>query len=287
MTFQPEPVQLQRQLDALAPQVDGLVVVDNHSTLDLYRCIKLEPKPVGTIIRLERNHGIAKAQNVGIGWAREQGATHVLLMDQDSVPAPDMVHALLEAATHCPLLAAVGPCYLDSRQNNPPPFIRVRGLKLERLTFALGGPVVPVDYLISSGCLIPIAALDQVGMMREDLFIDYVDIEWGLRAGREGLQCYGVFAAAMHHNLGETPRQFLGRSLPVHTPQRHYYHVRNAILLYREPWVPTNWKMVDAWRLLLKFGFYSLMTPPRLQHLRMMLLAVWHGLKGRTGEFPP
>lgn len=287
VTYQPVLDQLQRQLDSLVPQVDAVVIVDNHSIADLSLWMKLSATPAHAVIQLDCNYGVARAQNVGIAWAQEQEATHVLLMDQDSVPAPDMVAMLLEIALNCPSLAAVGPRYLDLRQDNPPPFLRVRGLKLERFACEPGRPVVLVDYLISSGCLIPTAALEQVGLMREDLFIDYVDIEWGLRARREGLQCLGVFAATMTHNLGETPCHFMGRVIPVHSPLRHYYHVRNAILLYREPWVPSNWKLVDGWRLLLKFGFYSLVTAPRLQHLRLMTLGLWHGLKGRAGPLKP
>ncbi|MBP9061874.1 MAG: glycosyltransferase family 2 protein [Rhodoferax sp.] len=287
VTYEPVLEMLQLQWNALVPQVDRVVIVDNHSTVDVRAWMQCNNLGAGFVIVLEQNFGIAKAQNVGISWAREQGATHVLLMDQDSVLAPDMVQELLDAASGCHSLAALGPCYVDARMENPPPFIRMRGLRMERVVQQPGRNVVPVDYLIASGCLIPMAALNQVGLMREDLFIDYVDIEWGLRAKREGLQCFGVFSATMSHSLGETPYPLFGRQIPIHSPLRHYYHVRNAILLYREPWVPMNFKWVDGWRLLLKFGFYSLLTPPRLQHFLMMLRGFWHGIKGRAGpRFP-
>ena len=284
VTYQPELHQLKCQLSALLAQVHAVVVVDNASRSDLLVWMERDALTGYALIRLDRNYGIARAQNIGINWARNNGATHVLLMDQDSMPAPDMVAELLSAVQGRRNLAAVGPRYLDARQENPPPFIRIRGLRLERMACEPGRPVVAVDYLISSGCLIPMSALDRVGLMREELYIDYVDIEWGLRARSHGLQSYGVCTATMAHSLGETPRRFMGRSIPVHTPLRHYYHVRNAILLYRESWVPLNWKLVDGWRMVLKFGFYSMMTPPRLQHLRMMVLGCWHGLCGRNGS---
>jgi rhamnosyltransferase len=142
---------------------------------------------------------------------------------------------------------------------------------------------VEADFLIASGSLIPVAALDRVGPMREDLFIDYVDVEWCLRARREGLRCYGVFEATMEHRLGESRVRVFGREATARSPLRHYYLMRNALLLYRESWVPLNWKLVDAGRLLLKFGFYSLAAPPRLQHVRMMARGLWHGLTGRAG----
>ena len=36
--------------------------------------------------------------------------------------------------------------------------------------------------LISSGCLIPLSAIDTIGEMDEELFIDHVDTDWFLRA---------------------------------------------------------------------------------------------------------
>lgn len=285
VTYHPDLPKLQRQLDALTPQVHSIVVVDNDSSDDLTTWMADHAGHTHIVVQLERNHGIAHAQNMGIEHARKHSATHVLLMDQDSLPAPDMVSELLLAAQASASVASVGPRFMDTRQDNPPPFIRIRGLKLERVACEPGRPIVPVDYLIASGCLIPMAALDLVGPKREDLFIDYVDIEWGLRARREGLQSYGVCTATMDHSLGDEPLRFIGRDIPTHSPLRHYYHMRNAVLLYREPWIPLNWKLVDGWRLALKFGFYSLVTAPRLQHLRMMTMGLWHGLKGRSGSF--
>jgi rhamnosyltransferase len=183
-------------------------------------------------------------------------------------------------------VAAVGPRYIDSRQNNPPPFIRIRGFRLHRQPCRNAGEVVQVDYLVSSGCLIPMTALDAVGMMREELFIDYVDIEWGLRSRSMGFQSFGACDAIMEHQLGETPIRFMGKMLPVHTPLRHYYHFRNAAWMYRQNWPPFNWKVRDVHRLMLKFVFYTFMARPRLQHLRMMTLGVLHGLRGRMGAFP-
>jgi rhamnosyltransferase len=143
--------------------------------------------------------------------------------------------------------------------------------------------VVEVDYLIASGSLIPLATLNAVGAMAEDLFIDYVDIEWGLRARGLGFRSYGVCAARMEHNLGEAPIRILGHSVPLHSPLRHYYHFRNAVWLYLNGNMPLHWKCADGWRLVLKYGFYTLFARPRLAHVRMMSRGILDGLRGRLG----
>jgi rhamnosyltransferase len=289
VTFHPHLDKLHELLVALSAQVDFSVVVDNGSAVDVIEFVGNAGLKCVDGIALKGNQGIAAAQNIGIARGREIGADYVLLSDQDSVPHHSMVRELLSVAEKVQAmgnqLACVGPRYLDDRQQNPPPFIRVTGLKLERCSCPVEDSVVPVDYLIASGCLIPMSVLDRVGGMREDLFIDYVDIEWGLRARQRGFQSYGVCAAKMVHSLGDEPIEFMGKKLPLHSPLRHYYHFRNAVLLYKERWVPGNWKLVDGWRLLLKYVFYSIFAKPRMAHWRMMTIGVWHGLRGRTGKF--
>lgn len=285
VTFNPDPPVLKNQLSELKAQDVRVVLVDNGSALDVAEWNRSQARPADDVVSLKQNLGIAAAHNVGIKWAKSVGATHVLLMDQDSVPDPGMVKALWHHAKTIQNLAAIGPRYIDERQNNPPPFIQIRGLEHFRYTTAPEGGIVPVDYLISSGSLIPLSTLDLVGGMREDLFIDYVDIEWGLRAKQKGFQSFGAFDATMRHSLGENPVKFFNRLIPIHSPLRHYYHFRNAVLLYKSPWLPLNWKVVDGTRLILRYGFYTLFAKPRIQHWWMMTLGLFHGLINRGGKY--
>lgn len=288
VTYQPDLSVLGKLLALVCPQVKSVVVVDNGSNGDVEQWLQGHFAGRVNIITLSYNYGIAYAQNRGIDWARQQGAEAVLLLDQDSEPQSDMVAVMvrarqsLVAAGH--LVACLGPCYVDERQDNPPPFIRMRGLRLEHCPCLTTSAIVPVDYLISSGCLIPMSVLDQVGAMRENLFIDYVDIEWGMRAQHFGFQSFGVCGARMKHSLGSAPIEFFGKKIPLHSPLRHYYHFRNALLLCREPWLTRNWKVANTWRLVLKYIFYGMFASPRLQQWQMMSLGVWHGIIGRTGK---
>jgi rhamnosyltransferase len=288
VTYNPGMDVLFRQIQSMSRQGVRSVLVDNKSGIDVSQWNASLPAPAHHVISLEDNMGIAHAHNVGIAWAKAQGFQYVMLMDQDSVPGDGMVANLLQCAASRQAadgkVGAVGPRYFDPRQNNPPPFLTIRGLKLHRFTCEEGVPEVPVDYLISSGSLIPIETLDAVGGMREDLFIDYVDIEWGLRAGHHGYQSYGVCSAKMEHSLGDNPVRFFKGNIPIRSPLRHYYHFRNAVLLYRSRWLPLNWKLVDGSRLILRYGFYTLFAKPRFTHWRMMTLGMVHGLINRSGK---
>jgi len=289
VSYHPDFDKLADLLDSLVLQVQGVVIVDNGSSEDVDSwAYGRQLSLTVCAVTLGKNMGIARAQNEGIRTARKAGATHVILFDQDSAPASDMVDRLLMIALHQAAqgikVGGIGPNYLDSRQGNPPPFIKISGLRVQRQQCINSKSVVDVDYLIASGCLIPMDTLDEVGGMRDDLFIDYVDIEWGLRAKTLGYQSYGVCDAAMAHDLGDQPIQFLGKRYPLHSPVRHYYHFRNAMWMYRQSWLPLNWRVADGWRLFLKFGFYSLFAKPRLLHLKMMTRGILHGIVGRMGK---
>jgi len=289
VTYNPDFTRLEILLESLALQVQGIVVVDNGSSISIATWLDSVHFPsVLRVVLLGENRGIAHAQNVGIRASKDYGACYVILFDHDSIPSPDML-AFLKSASKRKLeqgfkVAGVGPNYFDSRQGNPPPFVKVSGLRVHRQPCTTHDSVVEVDYLIASGCLIPMSTIDEVGDMREDLFIDYVDIEWGLRAKTKGFQSFGVCGAMMAHDLGDEPIEFLGKRYPLHSPLRHYYHFRNAVWMYRQGWLPVQWRVADGWRLFLKFGFYSLFAKPRLQHLKMMAKGVMHGLVGRMGR---
>jgi rhamnosyltransferase len=290
VTYHPHPQGLSFLLNALRLQVDETVVVDNGSPEDIVSWLQSESAAGKFHLEvLGENLGVAAAQNRGIRVAADLGGDYVVLFDHDSLPAPDMVPRLVKAAeakvAEGYKVGSLGPRYVDPRQSNPPPFIRIRGLRLERRSCTSPDDVVEVDYLISSGCVIPMSVLREVGPMREDFFIDYVDIEWGLRAKAKGYQSFGVCGAEMFHSLGEEPIPFLGKKFPNHSPLRHYYHFRNAIHLYKEPWVPLNWKLVDGWKLMQKFGFYSLFGKPGRGHFKMMSRGLLHGVVGKSGCF--
>jgi rhamnosyltransferase len=288
VTYRPDESVFFRLLDTLRSEVGMICVVDNGS--DRAFLDQLSPRlgEHDALLPLGANLGIAEAQNRGIALARQQGASHVILFDHDSNPAADMIPNLFSALQQLEAkgvkVASVGPRYLDDRQDNPPPFIRVQGLRLRRCLHADEGDVVEVDYLIASGSLIPMAVLDMVGGMDSDLFIDYVDIEWGQRARAKGFRNFGCFSAKMEHSLGDEPIRFMNGAYPARSPLRHYYMFRNAVLLYRMGHIPFDWKLADAYRLLLKFVFYSLFACPRYRHFWMMSKGVVHGCHGRAGK---
>ena len=107
VTYQPNLEGLEQLLDALIPQVESVVLVDNGSHADLETWNKERHTHAVEALLLKENMGIAAAHNAGIQWARNRGAGFALLMDQDSIPAPDMVEKLVSVISELPSAAAV------------------------------------------------------------------------------------------------------------------------------------------------------------------------------------
>ncbi len=294
VTYHPDLAVLDTVRAALAGQVAATLVVDNGSSAEVVDWLRACQTATLTLLSLAENTGIAAAHNRGIAWARTQGFTHVLLLDQDSVPAPGLTGHLLRALARLEAqgerVAAVGARYQGSHAGNDSFFVQFGWVKFRsiRCNDREAEQTVPADFLISSGTLIPLAVLDDVGGMEEGLFIDHVDTEWFLRARARGYRAFGACAALMRHGLGEgSYRVWFGRwrHLPRHRPLRHYYIVRNSLLLYRRDYAPPRWIVNDLVRLLFMFVFYSLVQAPRREHARMMLQGLVHGLRGRRGSY--
>lgn len=294
VTYHPEPAALRRLLDATTLQVDAVVVVDNGSTPETLREVEDAVTAVGgTLVALGENRGIATAQNVGCARARAAGARQVLLLDQDSVPVPGMVArlrtALAEPAPDGRPVAATGAVARDDRDGEPPFVYAAQRFGPRRVDLPeQDGARVEAAFLIASGCLVDVDALDRVGPMRDDFFIDHVDLEWGVRARAAGYALYAVVGAELRHELGETPRTVPGRGRTVHVQSvvRNYYMTRNTILLVRSPLLTAGWRVGYLWWISKYVLFYVVAVAPRRRRVPLMLRGLRDGLLGRTGPIP-
>jgi rhamnosyltransferase len=290
VTYLPDVEATTVLLRALRPQVASVVLVDNGSPAASVAALRPEVEVTGgEVLALAGNEGIAAAQNLGIARARARGATAVLLSDQDSVPAPDMVERLVDGLTRARALgpvAAVGPVTVDERNAGAALLFSDRRWGPRRATVpATEGALVPATFLIASGCLVDADALDAVGVMNADWFIDHIDLEWGLRARRAGYALYGVVGAHLGHALGDRVQRIPGRErdVHIHSPVRNYYMARNTVLLVRSGLLPRAWQLgYLAW--ITKYtGFYVLAVAPRLRRAGLLLRGLADGLRGRTG----
>lgn len=300
VTYFPDIAHLELQLRRLAEQTHRTVIVDNGSNLcvDKFLLESGLSDQVDVILQAE-NYGLAQAQNVGIEFARAAGASHVVIFDQDSLPDEGMISRLLFALESLEAegvrVAAVAPAYKDEATSALSGFVRNSCFGYRRVTPLPGRSVAEADFLISSGSLIPVSVLADVGLMDAALFIDHIDTEWCFRARYMGYRLFGVDGAVMLHSLGDRRVRFWflrWRMVPYHSPFRYYYIYRNSFALFRRNYMPLSWKFSDFSRNIRAFCFFALFSAQRKDVVRMMIRGVSDGLRLRLGklgspEVPP
>jgi rhamnosyltransferase len=262
------------------------VVVDNTETRRT--AVELGVDVGVTYLPNGANRGIATGINQGVARLLELGCSRALIFDQDSEPSAELLAglpALLEREVSSgKRVALIGPAYDDARLGGTAPFVRFRFPALERVEPA-GTELIPVDFLISSGSCINLAAWHEIGPMDDALFIDFVDVEWCVRARVKDYEVLGSPTYHLSHSLGGEPIRIFGRAYPSHSPLRHYYLFRNATALMCRGYMPWAWKWSELVKLPVRLLIYGGWLRPRGQHLLMALRGMRDGLTGKLGAF--
>lgn len=296
VTYYPDLQRLQRLILELVCQVDSVLIVDNTpGEADGIKHLISDLQAVHAKVESERfgfNRGIAAAQNVGIRKAMVEGFGYVLLSDQDSLPLPGMVaqlHAVaVEIESREGRVGCICPAYIDGVTNAANYFQVQKGGRFWYSALP-GDDAVPwIELLtcIASGSLIPVSTLDEVGMMREDYFIDFVDTEWCHRARHHGYRLYGTALAQMQHRLGDGHFRvwfWRWKSFNRYSPLRLRYRFRNAVLLLASSYVSWRWKARSAWTWLGDAYAHVVFAPGHFRNLVAIAQGIIDGIAGRGG----
>lgn len=286
--YNPKPELMDRLLRSLDGQVQRTIVIDNSPSPSAdfpayFAARKIYYQALG------ENTGIAKAQNIGIARAIDEQCSHVLLLDQDSALPPRMTERLLEAEARLlgsgTEVGSVGPAFIHENTGRPASAIRHSFLHVRRIPVEItSSEPVEADYIIASGSLIRVEVLHAVGTMREELFIDWVDIEWGLRAQSMGFRNFVVPGANMQHTIGDKATRALGRQINLHDDVRNYYIVRNATYLLRVKTMTWRWRSVTFLKIPQYILFYSVHSPNPRRSMALLWRAFLDGCCGRLGR---
>lgn len=288
VTYNPDLTVFSEQLRSLKGSV-GFIIVDNASSnsADIPGTVDNLALEEVHFVQNATNMGLATAQNQGIEAARKLGASHVIIFDQDSIPDHRMVDTLL--ATEVRLLeegkmvGALGPITYDPDTLVQYPITKYSGPIIKRY-FPVPGESTDATFIIASGSLIRMSVLDEVGGMLDDLFIDYIDVEWCYRAQARGYKIFVSADARMSHMVGDQRVKFFGRSISKHSPLRRYYLTRNSFLVMRLPHIPFGYKTRELLLNFARFVAFFYFSDERLKYLKYVKKATVDGLCGNFGK---
>lgn len=287
--YHPDPEALRQLIANLQPDVQHIWLVNNGPQP------LADPWPEAVRhIQCAGNIGVAAALNAGFDQAFAQGVDAVIGFDQDSAPPVGMVERLRHSWNAMLLqhpdrpIAAIGPAPQDKDSGRLLHTFAPYNWRRQRL-LPVPGQCIEVDHLITSGCLISRAAWQGIGPTNEGLFIDWIDVEWSGRARHSGYQLLMDSEAVLPHRIGLSSRSIAGRSFHVHSPFRHYFVLRNAIFLFRDPRFALGWRthhLLYALRVILANLIFATGRLKRLGYAAKALRDGWAGRTGPQGQVP-
>lgn len=244
VTYEPDVDSLLKSIIKIDDQCERVIVVDNGSSNFKSLLDEIKTKNINVdMFSLNENVGIATAQNRGIERAINYNADYIVFFDQDSDIPFGFIRSLVSEYMSLSLannnVAAVGPIFKDSRFGFYYPLIKLNKFGIrKRIVPSEQDENIELSFIISSGMLTSVSMINKIGMMKDDFFIDYVDTEWCLRAVDKGYNFYAIPKACMTHAIGDNNVKFLFWKLPVHSPFRRYYRMRNMFYLFKLPYIP-------------------------------------------------
>jgi len=284
----PKEEVLGKTLESLALQVNKIILSDN--TPGGSEIAKKFQQKISNleVIPLLKNTGIAVAQNVGIKRAINEGADFVLLSDEDTVYPENYVKEMLKA--YFSLLdrekvASIVPNYADiNKEGKRQGFVIFKGLFSRRIFPEKG--LHEITQAIASGTVIPTRVFKDTGLMYEDLFLDWVDLEWCWRVRGKGYKIIGNADAVIYHKIGDVGKKLGEQFYPVHSEIRHYYIIRNCVYLaLRSSYINFLMRLNLLYKSIRNTIGYSILGTPHFRHLLFCLKGIFHGLIGRLGPF--
>lgn len=233
-----------------------IVVVDNGSEDG---SIDIIPRTYREIVFIEtkQNLGFAGGNNVGIKYVLENQADFVLFLNNDTTVEPDFLTKLVEAAEANSRIGIAGPMILfyDEPQKiwfggGKVNWLRTKGSHIDygkniqiyssseasrreaesrsqedssRLGLRPRSNNKTVDYITGCCLLIKREVIEKIGLLSEDYFLYYEDVDWCLKTSQAGWKSILVPQAKIYHKQSKATGEF---SYPY-----IYYHSRNGLIL--------------------------------------------------------
>lgn len=214
-----------KNVNSYIDKVDFGVIIDN-STVDNEQWIFSLLNNDGKIkyYSEQKNLGLCRAFNIGVGFLKQKGCDWALLFDADSKLEKDIVSIYKDAIRlyDKDQVAVFCPVHVFERSKNQP----YDGYK-------------EVKWSMTSGWLVNINIFDKQNGFFEELFVDGLDMDYCYKSLGNGYKIIECGNAYLIHNPAETKSiSIFGRKIKYGTasPFRYYMQARQLV------WCLLNYK---------------------------------------------
>lgn len=283
-----------------------LIVVDNGSADNSVAAIRAA-FPGVDLVETGRNLGYAGGNNVGIRHALDNGADHVLLLNNDTEVDPGLVDAFVAAAARHPEAGAFGArIYFHAERQRlwwagahwngeTARFEQVGENELDADGTRYASPA-ETPYACGCAMFLPAPRLREVGLLDDAYFLYFEETDWCYRARAAGHPSIVVPAARLWHKVSVSMG---GEGSPLAL----YFLTRNKLLWARRHGTPAQRRAVrratlqalrrrflaplggDGWSL--RRIWWNARAACADAHNRAFWLGLRDYLLGRYGDCPP
>jgi hypothetical protein len=212
-----------------------IAVIDNGSKGNDAEVIEKQFSAFVAVIKEEENLGATGGHNEGIRWALRSGADYILLLDNDTVVAPDFLSELVEVAQSDPLIGVLGPKILYYEKPNT---IAIAG---GRVNFWTGNSpriganeidngrfdrIEEVDFICSAAIMVKKETVRRIGLINELYFAYYEETDWCTKARKASFKVVYVPKARVWHKTHK--RATSTREIYYMTRNRFIFVKRNS-----------------------------------------------------------
>lgn len=214
ITYYPDLELLKSNVLAFSDYVEKIVIWQNTPIKDrLHHEVDFDEKIV--YLGEDDNCGISYSLNKMIEYCSQEGFSHLLMMDQDSVFKNfeyylEQVKSLIDKDVD---LIQIGPEINESK------------LKC--------GQFQSCRYVITSGSIIDLNKAILLGGFRKDFFVDGIDLDFGYKVNQNGGKVFMIGGAILNQNFGDTYKKGKKRIIS-YSPKRLHDTVMTQIVLWKE-----------------------------------------------------
>jgi rhamnosyltransferase len=207
-----------------------------------------------------------------------------MLSDQDTIYPNNYISDMLKIFDIYDNVGAIAPRFIDGMKKSSDGFISITPIIFKQF-FPVSGKH-EVMQAIASGKILNAKYLNNIGLMDENLFLDWVDLEWCWRARKKGYKIIGNADVIIEHQLGDSSKDLGFREVNLRSPMRHYYITRNAFhLALRDKSLDLPHRIILFFKSFRYIIGYPVLSKPHLKHLKYVLLGFYHGLLGILGKY--
>jgi GT2 family glycosyltransferase len=210
-----------------------ITVVDNGSTDDSVQRLEGQFGDAIHLIVNETNLGFGGGNNQGIQDSLARGADYTLLLNNDTIVAPDMLSELIQIIRSDPQIGIVGPMIYYADRPTDVWFAGMcfkSKLYVVQRNLRLRHPLKraeEVDFVSGCGMLVNRNVWETVGLFAPEFFMYYEDLDFCLRARQAGFRLITATRAQMWHRISAS-------SGGSDSPMKQYHQVKSSLLFYRK-----------------------------------------------------